>query len=174
MIRRVLPLLALAGSLAFAACGPHITFVPWGATCPSQPRDCEFEVISHRPAREYQVIGMMDIEGFSIRAVPKDEATFRRVVHRHVCEAGGDAVIPGISSDGRYLTATVVKWVDEGQTEPVCRPDAGVDGGADAGAAADAAPDAAAEPSDAGVAPFANPETMPATTTPTCDGGASC
>ena len=100
-----------------------------------------------------------------------DEETFRRVVQRHVCQAGGDAVIPGISSDGRYLTATVVKWIDEGQTEPVCHPaDAGADGGADAGAASDAGTEAA----DGGVAPSPAAETTPAPTAPACDGGASC
>jgi hypothetical protein len=100
-------------------------------------------VISSRPARDYAVVGVIDLESFHVHVLPKDEAAFRSVVAGEVCAAGGDAVLPGINGNGRYVLATVVKWVDEGAKDPVCpksSPDAGAaDGGA---SASEAAPDA--------------------------------
>lgn len=118
-----------------------------GGACPKRAQDCTFDVITSRPARQYQVIGVIDIDAFSARNLPNDEVSFRRAVAKQVCEAGGDAVIPGVNGDRRYVLATVVKWVEEERTTPICPkppPDAGAgDGGRDGAGARDAGADAA-------------------------------
>jgi hypothetical protein len=135
---------ALAVVTTFCACVPHAIYTPRVGSCPKRPADCTFEVISSRPARDYSVIGVIELESFHVRKLPKDEAAFRSVVAGEVCGAGGDAVVPGINGNGRYVLATVVKWVDDGATSPVCPKSR-----ADAGAAEGGAPEAP----DAGPAP---------------------
>jgi hypothetical protein len=129
---------AVVALTLLAACGPLTTFsARGGGVCPKRESDCRFEVISSRPAREFQVIGVIDIEAPHAGALPRDEAAFRRAIGAAVCRAGGDAVIPGINGDQRYVLATVVKWVDAVQSEPVCPlPDAGSDAAAQSAAAA--------------------------------------
>ncbi len=123
---RSLPLPAAVVAAVVAAvgatigCGPASTFTPREGVCSARPPRCDFEVISRRPARDYQVIGTIDLEAFSVRRLPNDEAELREAVGPEVCRAGGDAIIPGITGDGRYVLAAVVKWVDEGETAPVC------------------------------------------------------
>lgn len=111
---------ALAVMTLLCACVPHAIYTARVESCPKRPADCSFEVISRRPARDYAVIGVIDVESFQVRHLPKDEAAFRSAVAGEVCRAGGDAVVPGINGNGRYVLATVVKWVDEGATTPVC------------------------------------------------------
>jgi hypothetical protein len=124
-------LAAIAALLS--ACHPFTKYSPQsGGACAKRAPDCKFEVIAARPTREYQTIGVIDLEAFGARYLPNDEASFRRAIAADVCGAGGDAVIAGINGDKRYIMATVVKWVEEGRTEPICPrppPDAGVDAG---------------------------------------------
>ena len=154
---------ALAVCAVLCACTPRVAFyTPRPATsCPKRPPGCSFELITNRPARQYQAIGVIDLEAFSVKKLPHDEASFRAAITEMVCHQGGDAVVPGINGDGRYVLATVVKWVDPGATAPVCpksepsdagqkkqrgAPDAG-GAAADAGAAGspDAAPSAVSD-----------------------------
>jgi hypothetical protein len=102
------------------ACVPEVLFTPRGGSCPKRPENCAFELISRRPQREYEVIGVLDLEVFAARKIPNDDASFRAVVADEVCRAGGDAVIPGINGNGRYVLATVVKWVDIAAQGPAC------------------------------------------------------
>jgi hypothetical protein len=137
----------LAVVSTLCACVPHAIYTPRVQSCPKRPSDCSFEVISSRPARDYAVIGVIEIESFHVRNTPKDEAAFRSVVAGEVCSAGGDAVVPGINGNGRYVLATVVKWVDEGATTPVCPQSSGDAGAAEGGASeAEGAPDAGSAP----------------------------
>lgn len=144
-----------------SACTPFTKFSPQsGVDCAERKPGCDFEVISSRPARDYQTIGVIDLEAFGARYLPNDEAAFRRAIAADVCRTGGDAVIAGINGDRRYVMATVVKWVADGQKERVCPvlpADAGTDAGAkgktDAGAA-DAEPSA---PREAGPPDAAGP-----------------
>lgn len=120
---------SIAGSAAVLAlltvgCGPVSTFTARGNVCPAQPEGCEVTVITSRPERDYQVMGVLDIEAFSVRSLPRNEEAFRALVSPAVCRAGGDAVIPATSGDGRYIQATVVKWVEPGAAGPVCLPEA--------------------------------------------------
>ena len=138
-----LSLCTLACATLLSACSPLAMFSRNGGSCKERQPDCPFDVITSRPEREFQVVGVIDIEAFSVRNLPGDEAAFRKAVAKAVCKAGGDAVIPGVNGDKRYVLATVVKWVDEGRTTPICPkppPDAGSKdagkgdaGGSDAG-----------------------------------------
>lgn len=100
-------------SLLAFGCGPSVTFTPKEGTArPPQPAPCRVTVFRQRPARDYEVIGVIDIEAFSVRSIPRNEGSFRTEVAPKVCRAGGDAVIPGINGDGRYIQGTVVRWLD--------------------------------------------------------------
>jgi hypothetical protein len=138
---------ALAVVTTLCACVPRAIYTPRVGSCPKRPADCSFEVISSRPTRDYSVIGVIEVESFHVRNLPKDETAFRSVVAGEVCAAGGDAVVPGINGNGRYVLATVVKWVDEGATTPVCPKSSGDAGAGDGGVSGvGAAPDAGAAP----------------------------
>jgi hypothetical protein len=109
--------------VCLGGCGPVTTFTARGAACVERPTECELAVIDRRPERDFRVIGVLDVEAFSVRRIPKDDDAFLALVRRDACKAGGDAVIPGITGDGRYVQATVVRWVEPESTEPVCPPD---------------------------------------------------
>lgn len=129
MTRFVIGCSFVATLLLTAGCGPVSTFTVRDNACPARPEGCEVTVITSRPEREYVVMGVLDLEAFNTQRLPRDEETFRALVRPAVCEAGGDGVIPGITGDGRYIQATVVKWVEPGATGPAClppEPDAGV------------------------------------------------
>lgn len=142
------------------ACHPSATFTAQGGVCPTRQAGCSFEIIEGKPARDYQKVGVIDIESFYVGSIPKTEADFRKAFGPVICHAGGDAVIPGVNGDGRYIMATIVKWVDSPDAGPACpkkSPDAGVKdaGPADAavphaGPATDAAPANAPAGGDAG------------------------
>jgi hypothetical protein len=130
---------SLALGAGLVACHPTATFTAQGGVCPTRSFDCAFEIIESKPARDFQKVGVIDIEAFYVRNVPKTEAEFRKEFGPIICHAGGDAVIPAVNGDGRYVLATIVKWVDSPDAGPVCPkklPDAGVKdaGAADAGA----------------------------------------
>jgi len=86
-------------ALLISACSPMATFTPRGGVCLERSPDCSFSVITSRPGRDYQVIGVIDIEALHVRKIPNDEASFRRLIGPHVCFAGGDAVIGNIGCD---------------------------------------------------------------------------
>jgi hypothetical protein len=150
----------MAMLLTLGGCVPHATFTARGGSCPKRPANCPFELVSSRPARDYAVIGVIDLEAFHVPKLPNDEASFRAAIAKDVCEAGGDAVLPGINGNGRYVLATVVKWVEGPSAGPVCpAQDAAVSlpeqGEADAGVAPDAAAALGPQP-DRGVSPRAS------------------
>jgi hypothetical protein len=113
----------LALSALHGGCGPVTTFTARGAACAERPTDCELTVIDRRPERDFRVIGVLDVEAFSVRRIPRDDETFLALVRSDVCKAGGDAVIPGVTGDGRYVQATIVKWIEPKSTEPFCPPE---------------------------------------------------
>lgn len=120
MARRLLAPAGAAAVVLIGACGPASTFTPREGVCQARPSGCDFEVIASRTERDYQVVGTVDLDAFSVRHLPNGEAAFREAVGPAVCRAGGDAVIPGITGDGRYVLASVVKWVDGSATAPAC------------------------------------------------------
>jgi hypothetical protein len=136
---------SLALSAGLVACHPTATFTAQGGVCPTRAYDCTFEIIEGKPARDFQKVGVIEIEAFYVRNVPKTEADFRKEFGPVICHAGGDAVVPAINGDGRYVLATIVKWVDSPDAGPACPkklPDAGVK---DAGPADTGSVDAASK-----------------------------
>jgi hypothetical protein len=112
---------AALGCTVVLACGPSVTWTPRapGASRISQPsreRDCTFDVLRGGSTRTYHELGVLEIEAFAVRALPRDEATFRRVVSEEVCRVGGDAVVPGVTGTGRFVLATVVDYDDASAT----------------------------------------------------------
>jgi hypothetical protein len=116
------------------SCGPSLT---WTRRAPSTPRNhgCSFDVVDVGPVPPLREIGVIDIDAFSIRGLPRDEASFRRLIAKQVCEVGGEAVIPGINGFGRYVLGTVAVYVKATSFPPVV-PREAVKGSADAGSQA--------------------------------------
>src|SRR5690606_18575891 len=94
-----------------------------GGACIARAEGCALAVIHRRPEKDYSVIGVLDVEAFSVRRIPRDDAAFLELIRAEACGAGADAVIPGITGDGRYVQATVVKWIERDQAEPSCPPE---------------------------------------------------
>ncbi len=78
----------------YAAPGPH----------------CEYRVIRNRIVEPYEELGVVDIDAFSVRQLPPNEERFRKVVGKHVCMAGGHAVIPTIDMQGRWVHGTIIRF----------------------------------------------------------------
>lgn len=115
-------LCSMACATLLAACTPWLTFTKQDGFgfCLERAPGCDFDVITSRPARQYQTIGMIDIDAANVKTLPNDEASFRRAIAAEVCRVGGDAVIPGVNGDHRYVLATVVRWVDDDRKTPIC------------------------------------------------------
>ena len=137
---------------ALAACSPLVTYAPRAGECPARPSGCPFDILADTSTRPYQVIGSIELAAFDVRSIPKDEAALRTLIGPEVCRRGGDAVVPGTNEDGRYLVATVVRWLDVSEPPSTCgktRSDGGLVG--DGGTNAVPPPpqsDATSEPSD--------------------------
>jgi hypothetical protein len=106
------PTAALACAVVLG-CGPSLTWTPRApgpARIPARERGCAFDVLRGGSARTYRDIGVIELETFYVRNLPRDEARFREVVAEQVCRAGADAVVPTINGYGRYVFATLVKY----------------------------------------------------------------
>ena len=120
---------AALGCALILACGPSLTFIaraPGASKVAARERGCSFDVLRGGSARTYRDIGVIELETFYVRNLPRDEARFREVIAEQVCSAGGDAVVPTINGYGRYVFATVVKYEDAspsgGGAAPVQQP----------------------------------------------------
>ena len=109
-------------ALSASACGPVTTLRRVGATVRCHPSGCAFDVVTSRPARDYRVIAVLDVEAFAVKRVPNTEEKFRAAIAKDVCSVGGDAVIPGINVDGRYVLATVIAWLPDFPPAPAPEP----------------------------------------------------
>ncbi|MEM8606613.1 MAG: hypothetical protein AAGF92_05885 [Myxococcota bacterium] len=97
---------------------------------------CDYEVVRNRTIEPYEEVGTIDVAAFSAGQLPNDEEKFRKVVSEYVCQAGGDAVIPGINLYGRWVIGTVIRFDppqctqcdDKGMKEAAVEDDSGEDG----------------------------------------------
>lgn len=96
--------------LLTTGCGVHVATAKRAAD--AAPREsCEnVQLLQGGAPRDWKVVAVIELESFSVRALPRDDAAFLELVRSAVCEAGGDAVIPGVNTDGRYVLGTVVAW----------------------------------------------------------------
>lgn len=107
--------LACAGlGTMLIGCGASTAWTRRGTRTPPRDPGCQFDVLSTSSAHKYQVIGVIDIAAFSVRALPNSDDKLRAVLADKVCLEGGDAVVPAINGDGRYVLATVVQYIDLG------------------------------------------------------------
>ncbi|MFT3921844.1 MAG: hypothetical protein QM778_04860 [Myxococcales bacterium] len=109
---------AVLGFAFLTACTPSVT---WTRRAASKPRQagCSFDVIDLGPRPPLREIGVIEIDAFSPRAIPRREADFRELIAKEVCKVGGEAVVPGIDGFGRYVLATVVTYVKDCSFPPV-------------------------------------------------------
>jgi hypothetical protein len=104
------------------ACGPSLTFT---RRAPSKAREhgCRFDILVVGAFPIHHEIGVIDLDAFSVRSLPRLESEFRKAIAERVCQVGGDAVLPGINGNGRYVLATVVKYVDTSAFAPKIAPE---------------------------------------------------
>jgi hypothetical protein len=117
----------VVGLTLVCACGPQVTWTR-RISSPARAPGCAFDVIQAGSAQGYSVIGVIDIDAFAVRALPKNDIELRRAVADRVCRVGGDAVLPGINGDGRYVLATVLKQAVPPSVAPCCEPKPGPSG----------------------------------------------
>lgn len=92
------------------ACGGQGEFRKTGKTFAPRGPNCEYRVIRNRAVEPYEVLGVIDIDAFSMRQLPKDEERFRNVVGPMVCGAGGDAIIPALDIYGHWVHGTIIRF----------------------------------------------------------------
>jgi hypothetical protein len=93
-----------------SGCFGGYRYTPTTATRSSaREPSCQFEILRTRPQREYLELGALDVKG-DVTASPHDVATFRKLVQRSVCAAGGDAVLAVVNGFGAYVSGTVIKY----------------------------------------------------------------
>lgn len=119
--------LALFLSLSLGACasGPYYTFTTTGPKAAARAKGCEFEIITTVPQKRYRELGVLEpglrpggIGGGSTSRL----AAFKEAVRESVCQAGADAVVTLINSDGRYVKATAIKYTSAPASMPASRP----------------------------------------------------
>jgi hypothetical protein len=72
---------------------------------------CSFEVFTI-PPEGYSELGALDFAPTSFSGIiPTDIPALRKVVAKDVCEMGGDAILPHLSSDGEYNHVTILHRV---------------------------------------------------------------
>jgi len=94
--------------LAFAAagCSTYRYEQSTSITAPPKPANCSFDILTSRPDRPYDELGVLDPQ----RAALGDLASFREAIGADVCRAGGDAVVAEFSSQGYYMSGTVIRY----------------------------------------------------------------
>lgn len=115
--RWVVVAVVLLFSGAFAGCGVQVALTK-RPDLSEQPRELLLEqpcndvmVLNGRAPYDWEVVAVVDLAAFSVRALPRDDEAFLELVRPAVCEAGGDAVIAGVNGNGRYVLGTVIAWV---------------------------------------------------------------
>ena len=109
-----MPLTFHASCLVLAAtllgCGGVGEYRQTGSTYAARGPGCNYRVIRSGVAEgPYEEVGVIDIDAFSMKQLPSDEAEFRKVVGPMVCAAGGQAVIPSLDIYGRWVIGTIIR-----------------------------------------------------------------
>jgi hypothetical protein len=91
-------------------CGGQASVRKTGGTYAGRGPNCEYRVIRNRIMEPYEEIGVIDIDAFGAPQLPNNEERFRKVAGPRVCAMGGDAVIPAINTNGRWVQGTVIRF----------------------------------------------------------------
>jgi hypothetical protein len=118
-MHRRLPLpWALVLPLAACAATPQYTATSSVRTA-SRPENCSFDVLTTRPQRSFDELGVIDFTGGAIAktgqrtGVPDNAAGLKEKVSKTVCRAGGDAVLADVNGLGEYFRATVIRYTPQ-------------------------------------------------------------
>lgn len=110
-MQRALPSLAVAavlGCVLTSGCSAATTaFTRTGPTLPAQPTSCEIVVAKAAPGEPATEVGTVTLKYENQTDWIYDEAVFTRKVRPHVCQSGGDTVVPRINDNGLYVSGTV-------------------------------------------------------------------
>ena len=114
----VMRTLTLVGTISVvAACAAQPQYTPTSAkTAAAKPSDCTFDILTMRPTRPIEELGVIDFEGGFVQTsgrrsgVPSTAADLREKIAADVCRSGGDAVVTEVNGLGQYVRATVVRY----------------------------------------------------------------
>jgi hypothetical protein len=100
-----------------AACSAEKQYTPTSTkTAAARPENCEFDILTLKPARAIEELGIIDFQGGHIdregrrTGVPSSAAELREKIGPEVCRAGGEAVFTEVNGLGQYVRATVVRY----------------------------------------------------------------
>lgn len=112
-------------TIGLLGCGGSGEYRKTGGIYAARGPSCEYRVIRNRIVEPYEELGVIDIDAFSVGQLPSNEEEFRRTVGSTVCGVGGDAVIAGINTHGRWVHGTVIRFnpaeCDRCRTESIMR-----------------------------------------------------
>jgi hypothetical protein len=99
--------LGIVSMLALGACDPALKYVrtTHNAADP-KPAKCAFDVLTVRPDRPFQELGVLEPDGPYTGSV----AEYRNIARPFVCKAGGDAVVAEVNGLGMYIRGTVIRF----------------------------------------------------------------
>lgn len=90
------------------ACGGTYTFVKTtGHTAEARKGGCAFDVLTTRPNKAYDELGVFEPYG-----AVNDATAFRKAVADELCRQGGDAVIAEINGHGQYVRGTAIRYTN--------------------------------------------------------------
>jgi hypothetical protein len=118
MTRRRLPHAWAASLLAVGCATPQYTPASSVRAQP-KPADCSFDILTTRPQRLFDELGIIDFTGGLIyqtgrrAGLPESASELKDKTATTVCRAGGDAVLADVNGLGQYVRATVIRYKPE-------------------------------------------------------------
>ena len=110
----------VAALCVLAGCAAKTQYTPTSSRAvAARPVNCAFDILSMRPARGIEELGIIDFEGGAVSktgeraGVPSSASQLREKIGAQVCGAGGEAVLTEVNGLGQYVRATVVRYVPE-------------------------------------------------------------
>ena len=73
-----------------------------------KPADCTFELLTTRPDRPFDEMGVLEVEVSGVEAGSAGD--FIRLVREQTCQAGADAVLAEVNGRGNYVRGTLLKY----------------------------------------------------------------
>ncbi len=112
--------LAWAASLLAAGCTAGTEYTASSSVrAQPKPDNCSFDVLTTRPQRPFEELGIIDFTGGMTHAsgrragVPDSASALRDKAAQTVCRAGGDAILADVNGLGQYVRATVIRYKAE-------------------------------------------------------------
>jgi hypothetical protein len=114
--------MALVGAVSLLAIGCAAeTHYTASSSLRAQPKpdNCSFEVLSTRPQRLFEELGIIDFTGGVIyqnghrSGVPDSASALKDKAAQTVCRAGGDALLADVNGLGEYVRATVIRYTPQ-------------------------------------------------------------